>query len=124
MRHSSEKKAGDIMHSGVEIIPSSEELHAAVALMRKKGISQLPVAEGRKIIGSISEQSVLEQFSAGKNLSHCRVEEAMAEAFPTVLPDAPLSSIAQLLQHYPAVLVLQRGEIAGIITKADLLKAV
>ncbi len=124
MRHSSEKKAKDVMHEGVATVSCDETLHFAASLMRKKGISQLPVADGKKIIGSISEQTMLEQFSAGKSLARCRVCEAMGEAFPTILPDAPISSIAPLLQHYPAVLVLRRGEVAGIITKADLLKSI
>jgi len=53
-----------------------------------------------------------------------KVAEAMDEAFPTALASTPISAIASLLRHYPAVLVMEKGEIAGIITKADLLKTI
>jgi predicted transcriptional regulator len=46
----------------------------------------------------------------------------MEEAFPQVGEDAPLSLISGLLQTYQAVLVAKKGEIVGIITKADLLR--
>ncbi len=122
---SSEKKAKDIMHSGVETIPSDETLHNAAALMRKKGISQMPVAEGRRIVGSITEQTIVANFAQEqKKLSGLRVREVMEEAFPTALPATPVSAIAALLHHYSAVLVMEKGEVAGIITKADLLKTI
>ena len=46
----------------------------------------------------------------------------MEEAFPQINEDAPLSLITSLLQTYSAVLVAKKGEIIGIITKADLLR--
>ena len=52
------------------------------------------------------------------------VKEVMEESFPQVSDDAPLSLLSSLLKYYPAVLVQRRGEIVGIITKADLLGAI
>ena len=122
---SSEKKAKDIMHQGVETVSAGETLHAAAAAMRRKGISQLPVADGKQVVGSITEQTIVANFTAEpKKLSTLRVREVMEDAFPTALPSTPVSAVAALLHHYPAVLVMDKGEIAGIITKADLLKTI
>lgn len=122
---SNEKKAKDIMHAGVETIPADETLHFAAAAMRKKGISQLPVSDGKRIVGSITEQTIVANFSLEqKRMSNLRVSEVMEEAFPTALPATPVSAIAALLHHYSAVLVMEKGEVAGIITKADLLKTI
>jgi len=49
-------------------------------------------------------------------------EDIMEEAFPQVGEDAPLSMISSLLQTYQAVLVAKKGQVVGIITKADLLR--
>jgi len=46
----------------------------------------------------------------------------MEEAFPQVSEEAPLPLISSLLQTYPAVLVTKKGNVVGIITKADLLR--
>jgi predicted transcriptional regulator len=120
-----EKTARDIMHSEVASVSSGSTLHEAAAIMRKKAISQLPVVEDGKVIGSINEQAVLRQFSENpKGIAGIKVAEAVEDSFPTTLPSTPISAIAALLRHYPAVLVMARGEVAGIITKADLLKAI
>ncbi len=120
-----EKTAREIMHPEVASVTPKSTLHAAAAVMRKNAISQLPVAEGGRIVGSISEQTVLRQFSENpKGIAGMKVAEAIEESFPTALPSTPISAIAALLRHYPAVLVMEKGEVAGIITKADLLKAI
>ncbi|MCX8196702.1 MAG: CBS domain-containing protein [Candidatus Micrarchaeota archaeon] len=119
-----ERKAKDIMHVGVESVRLEDSLHEAVQKMRKKNISQLAVSDGKKIVGSISEQGIIRRISLGQDLSHAKVADALDEAFPVVLYDSPISSFLSLLQYYPAVLVSRQGEIVGIITKADILKAV
>jgi len=122
--HRSEKKASDIMHADVASVSSGTTLHSAAALMRKKAISQLPVIENGRVVGGISEQGCLSLYSTKKDVSSLRVSDAIEEAFPAALPSTPISAIAALLRHYPAVLVMERGEVAGIITKADLLKSI
>ena len=93
--------------------------------MNEHGYSQIPVFEGKQSVGSISEKAILRQILAGKDLdqiSKLPTEEIMEEAFPQINQDAPLSLITSLLQTYSAVLVLKKGDVIGIITKADLLR--
>ena len=64
---------------------------------------------------------------AGKDLdeiSKLPTEEIMEEAFPQINDDAPLSLISSLLQTYSGVLVVKKGMVIGIITKADLLRMI
>ena len=119
-----EIQAGKILHSKVVSVQKHEVVAKAVRLMRERGYSQLPVFDGEHAVGSISEKTILSQVLAGKDLaqiSTLSVEEIMEEALPQVGEDAPLSLISSLLQVYPAVLVLKKGKVAGIVTKADLL---
>lgn len=93
--------------------------------MKEHGYSQIPVFEGKQSVGSISEKAILRQILMGKDLdqiSTLPTEEIMEEAFPQINEDAPLSLITSLLQTYSAVLVLRKGDVIGIITKADLLR--
>jgi len=120
-----EKKAEDIMHVQVKSVSPDDSLHSAALLMRKLSISQMPVMEKGLIVGSISEQAILAHISDGKKkMESMKVREIMEEAFPTALASTPISAVAALLRHYPAVLVTKKGGIAGIITKADLLKTI
>jgi predicted transcriptional regulator len=121
---SGEKTAREIMHPGIKSVLPSDTLHAASAAMRKLSISQLPVMDGGRVVGSITEASILSCFSEKKDIAKIKVAEVMEEAFPNVLPSTPISAVAALLRHHPAVLVSKKGDIAGIITKADMLRTI
>ncbi len=106
-------------------IQKDAPLSKVVRLMKEHGYSQIPVFDGKHSVGSISEKTILRQILAGKDLvqiSKLPTEEIMEEAFPQVGEDAPLSLISSLLQTYSAVLVSKKGNVVGIITKADLLR--
>jgi len=95
--------------------------------MMKHGYSQLPVFDGEQVVGCISEKTILNQVTAGKELSQLSqglVEEVMDEAPPQIDENAPLPLVSSLLHAYPAVLVTKKGKVIGIITKADLFKVI
>jgi predicted transcriptional regulator len=115
----------EIAHSEVIGVQRSDTISKAARLMGDHNFSQLPVLDGERVVGSISEKTILNQILAGKDfskISTLAVEEVMEEAFPQVGEDAPLSLISSILQVYPAVLAVKKGKILGIVTKADLLK--
>jgi predicted transcriptional regulator len=93
--------------------------------MKDCGYSQIPVFDGKQSVGSMSEKTIMRQILDGKDLdelSRLPTEKVMEEAFPQINEDAPLSLITSLLQTYSAVLVVRKGAVMGIITKADLLR--
>ena len=119
-----EVQASEIMNKNIVGIDASSTINEAVEKMRDHGYSQLPVMEGDKPIGGLSERTVLEKIlnpSDEINPSSLKVREIMEESFPQVADDAPLTLLSSLLKYYPAVLVQNKGNIVGIITKADLL---
>jgi len=118
-------RAGDIMFRDVVSVEAYEPVRRAAELMRGYGYSQLPVLEGGRVVGSISEKTIVERFMDGEDgstLAERPISEVMDEAFPQVGEETPLSLLTALLRVYPAVLVTKRGRIIGIVTKADLLK--
>lgn len=118
-------QAEKVLHNEVVSVQKGQQVSKVVRLMKDHGFSQIPVFEGKHPVGSISEKTILSQIMAGKDLdqiSGLLVEQIMEETFPQVTEDAPLSLISSLLQTYSAVLVSRRGNIVGIITKADLLR--
>jgi predicted transcriptional regulator len=120
-----EVNASRILHNRVVGVQKDDKVSKAVQLMKDLGYSQLPVFEGERSIGSISEKTILSQVLDGKELtqiSKLSVEDIMDEGLPQVGDDAPLSIVSSLLRSYPAVLVSNKGKVLGIVTKADLLK--
>ncbi|MDI6798749.1 MAG: CBS domain-containing protein [Candidatus Aenigmarchaeota archaeon] len=118
--------AKQILTPKVIFIQKSDRVEKAARLMREYGYSQLPIFDRNRVIGSISERTILDQISKGKELSDLleqKVKDIMEEAFPTVTERESLPVVLALLQNNHAVLVTRKGKIVGIITKADLLKA-
>jgi predicted transcriptional regulator len=115
----------EILHNKVIGIQRDERVSKAVQLMREHNYSQLPVFDEERVVGSVSEKTILSQILTSNDLAQVSMlstSEIMEEPFPQVGEDAPLSLISSILQVYSAVLVLKKGRVMGIVTKADLLK--
>ena len=97
----------------------------ALKQMRKQDISQLPVYDGKNMVGSVLEDDILSMMLKGKDIKKMIVREVMAEALPVVSPQARIDSIMRLISpQRPAVLVeLTKGQYE-IVTKYDILNAV
>ena len=118
------KKVKEVMVRHVVGIDEDKKVHDAIAMMKRRGISQLPVMKRGVVVGSISEKIILDKIMNGlqmEQLEKTPVHEIMEEPFPIVSEDLPVRSVLPLLQHNPAVLVSKRGELTGILTKSDLL---
>jgi predicted transcriptional regulator len=67
----------------------------------------------------MSETTVLKNFGEAQR----RIKDVMERPFPIVDGEESIDSILGLLEFHQAALVAERGKIAGIITRADLLKS-
>lgn len=118
------KTADQIMTPSIFSVRPGDTLEKAISLMRSNDISQLPVLENGQCVGSLSDSMIVELVShKGKDLKSLNVSEVMHDSFPVIPANSLVDIVIDLLRHYRAVLVEKNGKIAGIITKADLLKA-
>ena len=119
LQSETEVRAEKVLQNNVIVIQKNAQVSKAVQTMAEYGYSQLPVFDGEHPVGSISEKTIINKVSAGKDLnqiSKCSVKEVMEEAFPQVGEDTPLPLISSLLQVYSAVLISKKGKVIGIIT--------
>jgi predicted transcriptional regulator len=125
LQREKEPRAKELLQSRVVGIGQDEPVSKAAAIMNEMGFSQLPVFDGRHIVGGIAEKAIMDRIVSGislRELSSMSVAKVMTEAFPQIDERTPLSLVSALLQYHSAVLVMKRGQVTGIITKADLLK--
>ncbi len=111
----------DLMNRSPVTVDANEPLSAAAQLMERGAFSQLPVVDGSRVTGSLSEAALLRALAqpSGRRV---RIREVQEEAYPQVDEDFPADLLAGLLTRYPAVLVAHRGQILGIVTKTDLIR--
>ncbi|KJE49019.1 MULTISPECIES: CBS domain-containing protein [Acidiplasma] len=121
-------KAEIIMTKNVVTCEMNDSIITALNKMREKGFSQLPVVTSdRRIIGTITESDINDMLIKGtsiESLKHLTVRKVMGAVLPQLDKDSPISMIYPLLKYSNAVLIVDGTELKGIITKADILKAV
>jgi predicted transcriptional regulator len=118
--------ARHVMCTPVYSVLSSDPISRAVGIMEERGISQVPVLENGVPVGCISETAIVAAIDRGKlpRETDLLVKEYMESGFPTVPPDADLTTVVHILQDNHAVLVVDRGTICGVITKHDLISLI
>ena len=119
------RRAGELMSRGVVWVGKNQLVRDAVTVMRRRGYSQLPVLDGGRSIGSLSEKTVLDRAAHGENLEELfrrRVGDVMESPLPVVNEDTSVDALYGLLRENYAVLVSRGNEVIGILAKSDLLK--
>ncbi|MFW6376171.1 MAG: CBS domain-containing protein [Thermoplasmatota archaeon] len=110
----------DICNKDIIYVEPDDDIEKALCLMRDNSISQIPVMEDGCISGSISERSLLHNFDDISRKQ--KVGSVMDDSFPIIDKSARLDIVKDNLKYYPSVMISDKGEIIGIISKADLLK--
>lgn len=100
-----------------------ESKRAVIAKMKQFNISQVPVVEGGKYLGIVSEVTLLNHMLSEPEHSQ---DEAIAgivshQAAATVSADTSLDSLADAFAQGQVAVVMDNGAIAGIVTKIDLI---
>jgi predicted transcriptional regulator len=89
--------------------------------MDENGVTQIPVLEEHRSVGSLRESNVLQKLLSNRELLDAKVSDVMDKSFPVVEMDATLADIKSKLQKSPAVLIEDFKRITGIITRSDVL---
>jgi len=116
-------RASEVMHTPVYSVGPADPVSRAVEIMEKSDVSQLPVVEGGTPVGCISESAIVSALEeGGMHGSGSRpVRDFLEPGFPTVSTEADVRDVVSLLRENHAVLVVDGGRVAGVITKHDLI---
>ena len=141
--------ARDIMTSKVITVTSGTLVSEIARLLSERRISALPVVDGERLVGIVSEADLLHRYEIGTDCalggdpwwmrlfsadrspaeyvkSHARyARDIMTHDVATVAPDTPLAAIATLLEkrRIKRVPVLDEGHLVGIVSRSDLVHA-
>jgi len=105
-------------------VPAGDSVRQAFNLMKSYDISQLPVQDGEKVVGSITETQVL-HFLLENPLQNSEktVRDVMGKPFPVVKDDLPISQLNRYIsKEMPAVVATDRSGVLHIVTQYDLIQ--
>lgn len=117
----------EVMTTPVASVRATDTVSAAIRVMREKEISQLPVLSKGMPVGSLSDRQVVHALATAEDTEHLArrpVQDIMGPPFPVAGLDMSVDQAARLLEDQPAVLVMERGKLVGIVAKSDLLQLV
>jgi predicted transcriptional regulator len=122
MREKSERHAEDIMIKNIISITPDSKIRTAIAFMNKYEISQLPILEKNKNLGSISSKEIQKYIIENPEIINMDVSLIKELPFPEIDKNWSIKDVSDLLLKYSAVLVKENDNYIGIITDSDLLK--
>lgn len=119
-------KAGDICSRQLISVQKDERLYKALDMMRRNSISQMPVFDGSKVVGILTEDG-LAKIMVEKDeveLKDTPVSQVMESPPPLVDVSTPAKALVPLVRFAKCILVSERGNVVGIVTITDTLKMV
>jgi CBS domain-containing protein len=140
--------ARDLMTPDVVTVPPETPVMAIARLLADRGISAVPVVDGEgKVLGIVTEADLILRLAGEEDKpaswfaglfadpakqaeryarTHgMTARDLMTERVVSVTPETPASQIAQIMEEHNIrrVLVVQDGRLKGIVSRADLLRA-
>jgi CBS domain-containing protein len=118
------RTAKDIMQCGLTSVGSDESVYKAIGILADNHIGGLPVVNGSELVGLISEKDVLDLLFQTEFLPGL-VKDYMTKEVVSFGVEDPLSDICDcLMAHsFRRIPILHQGHLAGLITRADLIRA-
>jgi predicted transcriptional regulator len=117
-----EVKCRDIMTRGVLFARPDDSVLKVSEIMVRHAISQMPVIDGRKVVGTITEEGIIRKL--GSDIANEKVKNVMDPPLPIVSEETSISAVRPLLERRQGVLVAKGKKVIGIITRSDLLKTI
>jgi cystathionine beta-synthase len=106
----------------VYTVCKNDKIKDVVDLMKNEGISQVPVLDQGHLVGIVNESGLLQVLlEDGKEGLDSPVSRVMSESYEVADPDAPVGLFNHIFSQGKVVIVWERGEVRGLITKIDVI---
>jgi cystathionine beta-synthase len=114
------RKSGDL--PDLVTLPPTAKVADAIRRMQDLEVSQIPIVEGDRVLGTVREEQVVQLLLQGPDGLSAPVRDVMSHPVPEVAPEASAEEVQRLLLAGGGA-VLVRGEDGRrhILTKHDLL---
>lgn len=123
------------MRTKLVTVGAGEGANAALYLMKKSAVRHLLVMDGKKLLGIVTDRDFrlvrpspatsLSIYEVHYLLEKLKVKEIMTKRVITVEPETPIAEAARTLlnRRIGALPVVKGGEVVGIISETDMIRA-
>ena len=99
-----------------------DSLRVAIGRLKEHDVSQLPVVDGGRLVGLVSEIDLLNYLLSNPGQLDTPVGDLVEADYATVTPQTKVRLLRNIFNDAKAVFVLNGDELAGVITKIDLIE--
>jgi len=120
------KTIHDLMTSNPSTIEADKTVVDAAKLMRDEDAGLIPIVEGQKLAGTITDRDIaIRVVAEGKDPQSSTVRDVMTSRLVTVDPDQDLDEALRLMAEHQVrrlPVVEEDGKLVGIVAQADIAK--
>jgi len=117
-------RVADLMTRVVETVGPGDTLQAAAGKMRERGVGLLPVVDGGRLVGVLTDRDItVRGTAAGGDPARLTVRAVMSPEPVTCYPDENAAAVAARMRdrQIRRVVVLDRSDrLAGVVSVGDL----
>jgi CBS domain-containing protein len=113
----------DIMSTNVATVEADDTVEQAARLMEMLNVGSIPVCEGNRIIGILTDRDIaLRSVARGQNVRRQRVRSVMSNNPVVGTPEMDVHEAAGLMSRRQVrrLPVVQNGALVGIVALGDL----
>ena len=114
----------DVMTPNPECVSEKDSLRDVARIMKDKDTGVVPVVDGKRIIGMITDRDIVVRgLAEGKNLDNVRVNEIMTKSVRSVREDATVNDALELMSGAEirrVAVVNTNDELVGIVSLGDI----
>jgi CBS domain-containing protein len=114
----------DVMTPNPASVSEQDSIKRVAEIMRREDAGVVPVVDGRKIIGIITDRDIVVRLVAeGKDPSNAKVNEAMSKQVRAVKEDTPIDEVLQLMsreQIRRVPVTNSNNDLVGIVSIGDI----
>ena len=116
-------KIQDIMTKSIASVNANDSVEQAAFLMKEHNIGSVPVCEGEKVIGIITDRDIaLRSVAEGENFKNQAVRTIMTSNPVTGAPDMEVNAAAKLMsdKQIRRLPIVQNDALVGIVSLGDI----
>jgi CBS domain-containing protein len=116
------KSVREVMTPKVQSVSREQPVIEAARLMRSEDVGSLPVVEGGRLVGTLTDRDiVLRAVAEGADTSTVRVGDIASHEPVTVSPEQELDEALSLMAKHRVrrLPVVDNGKLVGILAQAD-----
>ncbi len=104
-------------------VDPSAKVQYALDIFKKYDVSQLPVIDKGKPVGSVNDNELMSAVLEHASLLDKPVSQIMEDTFPIIGAEAPIEHAVELLtKKHSAILIEEKKKIIGIVTRYDVIE--